>query len=138
MVYLCLGSNLGDRQQNLWLAVHYIKRYFFDVKKSRIIETEPLYGVKQPSYLNQIIKGRFYANQSSCFSVSAYCHSIWRITWQIQKIMGRMCYETLHQSRIIDIDLLKVDNITLNTKNLILPHPRIQERAFVLELLSDL
>jgi 2-amino-4-hydroxy-6-hydroxymethyldihydropteridine diphosphokinase len=121
IIYISLGSNLGDRLANLRNAMTNISPEVKAVAKSSIYETEPWGYSDQPSFLNQIIKAN---TDLAPFDLLAFFK-------EIEVSMGRQ--ETFRFGpRLIDLDILFYDDLVLNTPKLTIPHPRIIERAFVL------
>ena len=130
-VYLGLGSNLGDRKANLCEAVERIKRLGLEVvRASSIYETEPVGYADQPWFLNQVIE----VNLDSQFRVN----DLLRALLEIERDMGRE--RTIPNGpRVIDIAILIYGDVEIeDPPQLVLPHPRMQERRFVLEPLSEI
>ncbi len=129
--YLSLGSNLGDKKQNLEKSIQLIAEAVGTVSAiSSIYETEP-WGYESPnSYFNMVI--RIETNLSPTQLLSE--------TQDIEKKMGRIkkTSGTSYQDRIIDIDLILYGDLILNTPKLTLPHPRFHERRFVMEPLNEI
>jgi 2-amino-4-hydroxy-6-hydroxymethyldihydropteridine diphosphokinase len=127
-VYLALGTNLGNREQNLCRAIKLLKINSVIVEKtSRIIETEPAGGPPQGKFLNCVIK----------VSTQAQPHHLLTIIKEIETAMGRI-KTVVNGPRIIDIDILLYDNIQIHTDTLIIPHPRMREREFVMRPLEEI
>lgn len=127
---LGLGSNLGDREQNLAAARKAISR-FADLKcESTVIETEP-WGYFSPNkYLNQVIVCECELDPEELLEK----------TQQVERQLGRL-HKTQGQNysdRPIDIDILTYGNLQLSTPTLTIPHPRIKEREFILNSLREL
>jgi len=120
-VYLGLGSNLGDRRQNLVQALNLISQHVEIIKLSSIYETEPVGYTQQPLFLNAVC----------CISTKQSPEQLLILFKKIENRMGRVPSFT-NSPRIIDIDILFYDNKTVSTPELTIPHPRITERAFVL------
>ncbi len=125
-VYLSLGSNLGNRQENLDLALKLLSERMRMGKVSSIYDTEAVGPVSQPRFLNLA------------------CEVFTRLTPEgllalakgIEQKMGR--YSRSGEPRIIDIDIILYDDKVLNTKDLVIPHPRMHERSFVLVPLAEI
>jgi len=121
IIYISLGSNLGDRLANLRNVMTNISPEVKAVAQSSIYETEPWGYSDQPSFLNQIIKAN---TNLAPFDLLAFFK-------EIEVSMGRQ--ETFRFGpRLIDLDILFYDDLVLNTPKLTIPHPRIIERSFVL------
>ncbi len=120
-IFLSLGSNLGDRESNLLTAIKEISE-FSDLKsQSSIYETSPMGYKDQGHFLNQVIE---ISTELSALEL------IFRIE-EIEHKMGRI-RETKNGPRTIDIDILFYGQEIINQQNLKIPHPRIEERKFVL------
>ncbi|HSL27869.1 MAG TPA: 2-amino-4-hydroxy-6-hydroxymethyldihydropteridine diphosphokinase [Anaerolineales bacterium] len=126
-VYLALGSNLGDRLANLKQAIAALTPQM-DVKaKSQVYETPPWGYENQPKFLNQAIKATTYLDPE-------------RLLKHIKRLevaLGRKA-SVPNGPRLIDMDILFYDNLVVNKPSLVIPHPRLHERAFVLLPLMDL
>lgn len=121
IIYLSLGSNLGDRAVNLQKASAYLAPKVQIIIQSSIYETEPWGYSDQPSFLNQVLKA----------STSLEPPDLLAFLKDIELTMGRQ--ETFRFGpRLIDLDILFYNDLVLDTPNLTIPHPRIPERAFVL------
>ena len=127
-VYLALGSNLGDRLQYIQKALEELKAAGLKVVKlSTIIETEPVGGVPQGKYLNAVLKA----------STDHSPEMLHLVTQSIERKLGRV-KNTINGPRIIDIDILLYDDIKLVTSQLLIPHPRMFERSFVMQPLLEI
>ena len=127
-VYLGLGSNLGDRLSNLQRAVDVLGSAggIRIVQSSRVYETEPM-GPPQPDYLNAVIEAR----------TTLGAHELLAACLSVEREMGRIRGERWGP-RVIDIDLLNYGRDTSEEPDLIIPHPRMHERAFVMVPLLEL
>ena len=130
-LYLSLGTNLGDRRFNLETACTLIGQRIGIVQAvSEIIETKP-WGFDSPNrFLNMVAK----------VETSLQPLDVLHITQEIERSLGRT-EKTIngeYQDRLIDIDLLMYDNVTMSTPELTLPHPRMKERKFVMEPLLQI
>jgi 2-amino-4-hydroxy-6-hydroxymethyldihydropteridine diphosphokinase len=126
--YLALGSNLGDRLATLQRAVDLLDaRPGIDVvRSSRVYETEPV-GPPQPPYLNAVIEVRTELEP----------RELLKECLAIENELGRVRAERWGP-RTIDIDVLTFGAREISEPDLVVPHPRMHERAFVLIPLSDL
>lgn len=129
-VFLSLGSNLGDKLENLSSAIKYINN-LIDTKVicvSDFYETEP-FGVpqKQDNYINCCLK---LETTLSPTMLMGACLGI-------ESALGRK-RDYRFCPRTIDIDILLYENENIHQKNLTIPHPRMFERAFVLVPLHDI
>ncbi|MEZ5425814.1 MAG: 2-amino-4-hydroxy-6-hydroxymethyldihydropteridine diphosphokinase [Pyrinomonadaceae bacterium] len=127
--YVGLGSNLGDRAGNLLLAVRGLLEASFEVNKlSAIYETEPFEVEDQPPYLNMVAE-IFVTNISPTQMLARML--------RIEYLLGRK-EKSLKKPRTVDLDLLLYGKFQSYTEFLTLPHPRLQERRFVLTPLAEL
>ncbi len=128
-VYLGLGTNMGDRVKNLKDALVMIEERLGNIdSKSGIYKTEP-WGFNSDDY---------FLNMVVCLSVEASPHEVLRDLMSIEKSLGRVRVGAGFSSRIIDIDILFFDRIIIDNASLVIPHPLIAERMFVLRPLMDL
>ena len=129
-VFLSIGSNQGRRLNHLKAAILKIKSINFVeyVLASPVYETKPMYNSKQDFFLNMVVE----------IETSVDALSLLRETQNIERIMGRKKMNLKNQPRVIDIDILDYENMTLSDKELTLPHPAIFERIFVLKPWSDI
>ncbi len=126
-IYLGLGTNLGDRLENLQTAVELLPPDIYDIKFSPIYESLPWGYADQPTFLNQVIIG-----WTGLSPLDLLAH-----IKQIEQKMGRqMTFR--YGPRLIDIDILAYDDLILDTPKLTIPHPQITKRSFVLVPLADL
>jgi len=128
--YLGVGTNLGNRRKNIKLAVQKINSLKDTrvLKKSEIIETFPVGGrVKQRSYLNAALKIR------TKFSPM----NLLKKLKKIENDLGRV-KTSRFGPRVIDLDILFYGDMTLRSKQLTIPHPRMFSRDFVIQPLSEI
>lgn len=127
-VVLLLGTNLGNRENNLQLAISLLTGLVGNlIKQSSIYETAAWGLENQPNFLNQII----------ILSTSQSPKFLMKTILKIEKKMGRERLVKMGP-RIIDIDILFYENRIINKPSLTIPHPRIQFRRFVLVPLNEL
>ena len=128
IVYLALGSNLGNRLQYIQKAVAQLEARGLKITKlSGVIETDPVGGVPQGKYLNAVLKA------DSPYSPE----ELHVVTKSIERKLGRV-KKTVNAPRVIDIDILLYDDIKLITPQLLIPHPRFLERPFVMKPLEEI
>ena len=130
-VFLGLGSNQGDRQQNLNRALELIANRIGPITdQSDLFVTEPV-GFRS-SHL-------FY-NMSIGLETTLTAIEVLKATQQIEKELGRKrkSVNGIYHDRLIDIDILLYDNETIETPALTIPHPRMKERRFVLEPMAQI
>ncbi len=128
--FISLGSNLENKKNNLFKAINYLKSNI-DIKIHKISSvyiTEPKYYTKQEDFYNLVL----------CLKTNLSPLDLLYLTQSIEKKMGRKIILKKNRPRIIDIDILTYDDINIQLSNLILPHPFIKERRFVLEPFNDI
>ena len=128
-VYVSLGSNLGDREENIEKAFRRLAsiRQLTIVKQSSILETEPVDFLEQPPFLNTII----------ILETQLTPHDLLNTLKQAETDLGRK--KTFPKGpRSIDLDILLYDDLVLNNEDLIIPHPEIKNRTFILQHLAEL
>ena len=130
-VYLALGSNRGDRLFMLNDAVRRINEQVGVVRRlSSIIETEPWGYDSDSPYLNAVLRCRTMLTPQQ----------VLKVTQEIEQQMGRTQKTVYGQytDRPIDIDILLYDSRTVTLPDLIIPHPRMWQRSFVMEPLKEI
>jgi len=128
VVYLGLGSNLGDRESNLREAIRRL-----DEAGARVLALSPLYETAPVGYLDQ----PDFLNAVCRAETDLPPRDLLRVVKDIEAAMGRQP-SFRNAPRPIDIDILFYDDLVLNTPDLVIPHPCLAERAFVLAPLADL
>ena len=127
IIYIASGSNLGDRLANLQSAIVALPPAVLPLDVSPVYETEPWGYTDQPLFLNQVIKAETNLTPRELL---AYLKSL-------EGNLGRQ--PTFKNGpRLIDLDLLFYADIVYESQNLRIPHPHLQERAFVLVPLADI
>ncbi|MCK4591782.1 MAG: 2-amino-4-hydroxy-6-hydroxymethyldihydropteridine diphosphokinase [Candidatus Latescibacteria bacterium] len=126
-IYIGLGSNLDDREAFINQAVEKLSQKIQILSVSSLYETAPLGVTQQPPFLNAVLK----ANTS--FSP----RELLNFTQLIEKRLGRKRTQPW-SPRTVDLDLLFYDDLVLEEPNLIIPHPRLHQRAFVLIPLCEI
>jgi 2-amino-4-hydroxy-6-hydroxymethyldihydropteridine diphosphokinase len=128
-VYIGLGSNLGDRLENLREAARRIDSLAGTTvtASSPVYESEPWGYLDQPHFLNAVLE------LSTSSDPIALFHSL----KEIERGMGRLPAERNHP-RLIDLDILLFGDRILDTDILTIPHPRMRQRGFVLRPLCDI
>ena len=127
--YISLGSNLGDRAGNLLLAVRGMMHAALSVTcLSSIYETEPVSQLEQPPFLNMV---------AELGNPLPAPEQVMARLLRIEYALGRT-REVKDGPRTIDLDLLLYGDVHSNTQYLMLPHPRLHERRFVLEPLAEI
>ena len=126
-VYLALGTNLGDRLANLKHAIASLTPQMEVRAKSQVYETPPWGFEDQPKFLNQVIKANTYLDPEPLL----------KHLKRLEVALGRT--ESFPNGpRLIDMDILFFDDVVLNKPSIVIPHPRLHERGFVLLPLMDI
>ncbi|MEO0258273.1 MAG: 2-amino-4-hydroxy-6-hydroxymethyldihydropteridine diphosphokinase [candidate division WOR-3 bacterium] len=127
LVYLSLGSNLGNREENLNKAIQELSKIARILRISNYYETKPYGYHKQPDFINCAVS----------IETSLTPQELLKEIKNIEKRLGRENRERWRE-RIIDIDILYYDNLIINQENLKIPHPDLEYREFVLKPLSEI
>jgi 2-amino-4-hydroxy-6-hydroxymethyldihydropteridine diphosphokinase len=120
-VYLSLGSNLGERQANLAMALKLLSESVHIERVSSLYETEPVGHTEQPLFLNAICRAQTELGPLQLLSLIK----------GIEASLGRVP-SFPNAPRPIDIDIILYGNLVIRTPELTIPHPRFEKRAFVL------
>jgi 2-amino-4-hydroxy-6-hydroxymethyldihydropteridine diphosphokinase len=121
-IFLSLGSNVGNREENLNHALLYLKQKNQILHISSVYETAPWGNADQGNFLNQIVE---LSSDYKPDELLVYIK-------EIESEMGREPSDVRYQPRIIDIDILFYEHIIITSQTLMIPHPRIHERRFIL------
>ena len=128
IVYLSLGSNLGERNWYLQKAIAQLKDHGVKIVKiSSIIETDPIDSPPQGKYLNAVVKANTELSPEDLL----------RVTQSVENKLGRV-RKIFRGARTIDIDILLYDDLKLISRRLTIPHPRMLERPFVMQPLEEI
>lgn len=127
IIYLCLGSNIGDRQANLKIALDNLSHRLRLGKVSSIYDTAPVGNVNQPRFLNMVCEA---------YTMLAPLDLL-ALTQGIEIRQGRPP-GTSGAPRIVDVDILLYGSQVVELPQLRVPHPRMHERAFVLVPLAEI
>jgi len=127
-VYLSLGSNIGEREDNLRRALALLRASGVEVRRlSSMWETEP----------QELARQRWFINLIAEIETALFPRQLLHLTGRIEKEMGRRRL-TPKGPRIIDIDIVLFGNFVIHVAELEIPHPRMAERRFVLAPLAEL
>lgn len=129
IAYLGLGSNLGDRLDSLQRAVDLLgdEAGITLIRCSRVWETDPVGGPPQPDFLNVVVRALV---DLLPLDLLAACQ-------RVEAALGRV-REVRWGPRTVDIDVLLIADRSIDEPELVVPHPRLHERAFVLMPLLEL
>ena len=128
VVYIGIGSNIGDRRMNCETAIARLGNEGVHVtKRSSMIETTPWGAADQPDFINMAVEA----------DTSLSPVGLLRLLKGIEAAMGR---ETAKRwgPRLIDLDILLYDDLVISTEELIVPHPHMHERDFVLIPMTEI
>jgi 2-amino-4-hydroxy-6-hydroxymethyldihydropteridine diphosphokinase len=127
IIYLALGTNLGDRMENLHRAVAALPPTIRVTALSPAYETPPWGYADQPAFLNMVLAGE---TDLEPLALIAFLK-------RLETDLGRE--KTFRNGpRLIDMDILFYDDLVFDQSELVIPHPRLHERAFVLVPLNDI
>lgn len=129
-VYLGLGTNIGNKRKNMVTAAALLAERAGDVLSlSSFYETEPWGFDSENTFLNAALE-----LETSCSPME-----LLRLTQQIEQEMGRtQKSDGSYHDRIIDIDILLYGNEIIHTEELVVPHPLMQQRLFVMQPLAEI
>ena len=130
LVYVGLGSNLSNPQEQIVTAIDKIKNSdkFANVRVSSLYRTSPMAGMKQPDYINAVIS----------FTTALAPHDLLDVLQEMENQQGRERTDVRWSPRTLDLDILLIDQQQINDARLTVPHPGIYDRNFVIIPLSEL
>lgn len=127
--FLCIGGNLGDREENLEETRMFLEYNFGDIKSvSSVVESEAWGMTDAPAFLNQVIKIESELNDADLLLE----------IFELEEFYGRERSGSEYLSREMDIDVLFIDDEIISTEKLIVPHPKLALRKFVLMPLAEI
>lgn len=126
-IYIALGTNLGDRTANLDSALERLGARIRILERSRVYETEPWGITDQPKFLNMAASGE------TDLSPEELLHFLKHVERATGRTPG-----VRYGPRAIDLDILLYDDEMIQDEGLVIPHPRLAERRFVLVPLADI
>jgi 2-amino-4-hydroxy-6-hydroxymethyldihydropteridine diphosphokinase len=122
-IYLCVGGNLGDREGNMEEVLTFIEFNFGDIQNlSPIVESDGWQMSNVPKFLNQVIHIKSELSNKELLEEIK----------DLEEFYGRTKKGLGYQSREMDVDVLLIDQEIIEEPELIVPHPRMNERRFVL------
>jgi 7,8-dihydro-6-hydroxymethylpterin-pyrophosphokinase len=146
-VFLGLGTNLGDKEMNLVTARDLLMKHdVLVVGQSSVLETEPLGGLDQPMYLNQVVECVTDLAPADLFAACKTVEkemgrptsvSVGNVSFGAKE-QGHSGLRPVWENRIIDIDILFYEDWVVNEPQVIIPHPRMVGRDFVLQGVLEL
>ena len=127
--YLLLGGNLGDRIEYLRRSIDLLRRDAGSIiAMSSIYESEP-WGFNDPQW---------FLNQAVALETNLSPLELLECIQRIEKTLGRLRTHNGYQARTIDIDIILYDNIVINTPELVIPHPLMTQRMFVMQPMAEI
>ena len=132
MILIAIGSNLdsdlyGFPLENCVNVINFLRKYFFVIKVSKFYETEPIPKSNQPWYVNGVVE----------IKTNLKPKDIIKKLFFIESHFGRI-RKLRNEPRVIDLDLIDYSSKILNSKKIVIPHPRAHQRRFVMEPLAEL
>lgn len=127
-VAIGMGSNLVEPLAHLRFGVRALRRLLDGLDASAVYETAPLHVADQPAFLNACCVGRAFLSPRQLLTELQ----------RIEELAGRERRGLRYGPRILDLDLLLYGSRVVSTSDLVVPHPRMRERAFVLVPLLDI
>jgi 2-amino-4-hydroxy-6-hydroxymethyldihydropteridine diphosphokinase len=127
IIFLALGSNIENRKQHIERAIDLLREKVHDIVVAPLYETKPRYFEDQQNFLNTVLRG----------FTDLEPRELLRFTQTVQQEVGRV-ERFRNGPREIDIDILFYDNMVYKDEDLEIPHPRLQERDFVLQPFADI
>lgn len=130
-VYLGLGSNLGDREDNINMALSLLEQ-----RVGRIVSVSSMYRTEPVGFQSD----NYFVNAACFLQTELSPVKVLEYTQVIEKELGRntKSVDGKYSDRIIDIDVLLYDSVIVDYANIVLPHPHMHERKFVLEPLAEI
>ena len=130
IVYLSIGSNVGDKLANCRNGIRELCRPGISTLKgqSRFYRTEPVDYEDQDWFINGVVK------IETCLDP----HDLFKRLKQIESNAGRTDYSVRFGPRVLDLDILIFDDLIMDTDYLVIPHPRMHKRRFVLQPFCDI
>ena len=134
MIYLLLGTDMGDREANLSRARELLTRALgVELMRSDVLETEAV-GFEGPAFLNQIVA---FDGDFKPFDLLHLCQDV-------EVAMGRKPHKAAYDSsghriykpRVIDIDILHLNGVVMDGPDLVIPHRQVFQRTFVNQILQ--
>jgi aminodeoxychorismate synthase component I/2-amino-4-hydroxy-6-hydroxymethyldihydropteridine diphosphokinase len=126
-VYIALGSNVGDKKANIETAIKQLGKYIKKISVAKLYKSEPMYFENQEKFYNTVLSG--FTKLSP--------EELLKFTQKAEEDIGRI-KRFRNGPREIDIDILFYDDLVYKQKQLQIPHPKMQEREFVLKPFMDL
>ena len=129
-IFLGLGSNMGDRYQNLKKGIHLLNNHphIWVIDQSNVYQSAPMYHTDQEDFYNLVVE-----IDTNCIPLD-----LLNGIKEIENKAGRDSTSKKNMPRILDIDILAIGDLQIHSELLEIPHPRISERKFVLKPWNDI
>ena len=129
-IFLGLGSNMGDRYQNLKKGIHQLNDHphIWVTDQSHVYQSPPMYQTDQDDFYNMVVE----------IDTNLIPIDLLTEIKNIEIKVGRIPERKNNMPRVIDIDILAIGNLQIHSELLEIPHPRISERKFVLKPWADI
>lgn len=131
VLYLSIGTNLGDKERHIEVAINHIEELVGNiVSRSALYVTEPWGFSSENSFINVAVG----------VDTTLSPHRVLYVTKEIERQMGRTRKSSggRYEDRIIDIDILLYDDLVIEETDLIIPHPLMSQRLFVMQPLCEI
>ncbi len=131
VLYLSIGTNLGDKERHIEVAINHIEELVGKIiSRSALYVTEPWGFSSENSFINVAVG----------VETALSPHSVLSATKEIERQMGRTrkSFEGHYEDRIIDVDILLYGDLVIEETDLIIPHPLMSERLFVMQPLCEI
>ena len=124
LIYLGIGSNIGDRETNIFSAIAAldVRDDIAVMRTASIYESDPLYNFQQPKFLNTVVELKSTLDPEVMLQV---CQGV-------ELMLGRSTDHKKNDPRVIDLDILAYETKSIDLNHLIIPHPDLIARKFVL------
>ena len=124
LIYLGIGSNIGDRETNIFSAIAAldVRDDIKVVRTASIYESDPLYNLQQPKFLNTVVELKSTLDPEIMLQV---CQGV-------ELMLGRSIDHKKNDPRVIDLDILACETKSIDLDHLKIPHPDLITRKFVL------
>ena len=130
VAYISIGSNMGDPLQNCCSGIQLL----CDEGAVELMDRSPFYRTEPVDYLEQA----WFLNAALCIRTTLAPHDLLTQTQAVEKAVGRKSGGVRFGPRILDLDIILYDDLILASDRLVIPHPRMDKRRFVLQPICDI
>ena len=129
-IFLGIGSNINDRYQNLKKGIHLLNEHahIWVINQSYVYQSPAMYNLAQKDFFNMVIEIETNLNPLQLLNEVK----------KIEKSLGRNSNYNKNMPRTLDVDILAMGHLLIRSKLLEIPHPKIEERKFVLKPWNDI